>query len=56
MWDNDDGLKRYTEEVQKSFNKAVLPEPGKNVKIVATNLGDDAPLYGGIALAEEFLN
>jgi len=42
-------------EVQKSFKKVVLPEPGKNVKIVATNLGDDAPLYGGISLVEEFL-
>ncbi|MCF6271499.1 MAG: ROK family protein [Melioribacteraceae bacterium] len=43
------------DEVKKSFNKAVLPEPGKNVKIVTTHLGDDAPLYGGIALAEEFI-
>lgn len=42
-------------EIQKSFMKVVLSEPGKNVKIVATNLGDDAPLYGGIALVEEFL-
>ena len=44
------------DEVKKSFNDAVLQEPGKNVKIVATSLGDDAPLYGGIALAEEFIN
>ncbi|MDA3861597.1 MAG: ROK family protein [Melioribacteraceae bacterium] len=43
-------------EVKKSFDISVLPEPGKNVKIVATKLGDDAPLYGGIALAEEFLD
>ncbi|MBU1113554.1 MAG: ROK family protein [Bacteroidetes bacterium] len=42
-------------EVQKSFMKIVLAEPGKDVKIIATNLGDDAPLYGGIALVEEFL-
>ncbi len=42
--------------VQKSFSKAVVKEIGKNVKIVTTNLGDDAPLYGGVALAEEFLN
>jgi len=42
-------------EVQKNFIKIVLPEPGKNVQIVATNLGDDAPLYGGISLVEEFL-
>jgi glucokinase len=43
-------------EVKKSFKKAVLEEPGKNVKIVSTKLGDDAPLYGGIALVEEFLH
>lgn len=43
-------------EVEKSFKKAVLPEAGKYAKIVITNLGDDAPLYGGIALAEEFLD
>lgn len=43
-------------KVKDAFEKAVLPEPGKNVKIVATKLGDDAPLYGGIALTEEFLN
>jgi len=42
-------------EIKKSFDRAVLPEPGKNVKIIATNLGDDAPLYGGISLVEEFL-
>ncbi len=42
--------------IEKSFRKSVLPEPGKFVKIVATELGDDAPLYGGIGLAEEFLN
>ncbi|MCF8412033.1 MAG: ROK family protein [Melioribacteraceae bacterium] len=41
--------------IQKSFQKAVLPEPGKDVKIVSTVLGDDAPLYGGIALTEEFI-
>ncbi len=44
------------DEVKKSFKKVVLPEPGKEVKIVTTHLGDDAPLYGGIALAEEFLD
>ncbi len=41
--------------VQKSFSKSVVKEIGKNVEIVTTHLGDDAPLYGGIALAEEFL-
>jgi len=42
-------------EIQKAFDKAVLPEPGKEVKIVNTTLGDDAPIYGGLALAEDFL-
>lgn len=41
--------------VRKAFVKAVLPEPGKSVKIAATKLGDDAPLYGGLSLAEKFL-
>lgn len=44
------------DEVKINFNKSVFFESGKNVKIVTTNLGDDAPLYGGIALAEEFLD
>lgn len=42
-------------EVKKYFKKTVLKEPGKYVQIIPTKLGDDAPLYGGIALAEEFL-
>jgi glucokinase len=42
-------------EIKSAFQKSVLPEPGKFVKIVATKLGDDAAIYGGIALAEEFL-
>ncbi len=41
--------------VKKSFGNTVLPEPGKNVKILATKLGDEAPLYGGISLADEFI-
>ena len=41
--------------IEKSFYKAVLEEPGKFAKLHVTKLGDDAPLYGGIALAEEFL-
>ncbi len=41
--------------VRKGFGRTVLKEVGKNVKIVATHLGDDAPLFGGIALADEFL-
>lgn len=42
--------------IEKSFHNMVLPEPGKHVKLVVTKLGDDAPLYGGIGLANEFLD
>lgn len=41
--------------VKENFSKSVLPEPGKDIKIVLTKLGDDAPLFGGLSLAEEFL-
>lgn len=41
--------------IEKAFFKTVLEEPGKSVKIKLTKLGDDAPLFGGLALAEEFL-
>lgn len=41
--------------ISKTFNQSVLEAPGKCVKIFETKLGDDAALYGGIALAEEFL-
>ncbi len=40
--------------IKDTFAKSVLPEPGKIVKITATKLGDDAALYGGLALMEEF--
>ena len=43
-------------KIKKEFQKAVLPEPGKTVEVISTKLGDDAPLYGGLALAEEFLD
>lgn len=43
-------------KVRKAFKKSVLPEPGKAVRIIQTKLGDDAAIYGGIALAEEFLS
>jgi len=39
----------------KAFKSAVLEGPGKIVKIVETKLGDDAALYGGLGMAEEFL-
>ena len=42
-------------KIKAACGKAVLYEPGKKVKIVSTKLGDDAPLYGGIALVDEFL-
>lgn len=42
-------------EIEEAFREAVLKEPGKDVKLVATKLGDDAALYGGIALADEFI-
>lgn len=44
-----------TPEIKKAFDKAVLYEIGEKVKIVNTTLGDDAPIYGGLALAKEFL-
>jgi len=43
-------------KIKSAFKNAVLEDPGKGVKIFATKLGDDAALYGGIALAEEFLS
>ena len=42
-------------KIKKAFKESVLAEPGKDVNIFETKLGDDAALYGGIALAEEFL-
>ena len=42
-------------KIETAFNKSVLKEPGKSVKIAATKLGDYAPIYGGVALAEEFI-
>jgi len=40
--------------IKETFNETVLKEPGAFCKIVSTKLGDDAALYGGIALCEEF--
>lgn len=42
--------------IKKSFNENVLKDIAKHVEIVSNDLGDDAALYGGIALAEEFLS
>ncbi len=41
--------------INESFHQSVLEAPGKCVRIFETKLGDDAALFGGIALAEEFL-
>lgn len=42
-------------KIKTAFDSYVLEEPGKYVIIKSTKLGDDAPLYGGAALAEELL-
>ncbi len=41
--------------IKEAFKNSVLPECGRNVKMSVTKLGDDAALFGGVALAEEFL-
>jgi glucokinase len=42
-------------KIKESFVKYALKDTSKNLKIIANDLGDDVALYGGIALAEEFL-
>jgi glucokinase len=41
--------------IKASYYKHVLKESAVGTKLVESNLGDDAAIYGGIALAEEFL-
>ena len=41
--------------IKKSFKSHALDVSSKSLKILVTHLGDDAALYGGISLAEEFL-
>lgn len=41
--------------IKKSYNKFVLSDAAKGTTLVKSKLGDDAALYGGIELAEEFL-
>lgn len=41
--------------IKNEFNNHVLDAAAKGVKIVASKLGDDAAIFGGLALAEEFL-
>jgi glucokinase len=42
--------------IRKAFYKSVIEPAGKIVELNGTKLGDDAPLYGGLALADEFLS
>lgn len=42
--------------IKSSFHKFSLGDAAKSVQIVGTILRDDAAIYGGIALTEEFLN
>ncbi len=42
--------------IKESFYEHVLNDSAKGLKIVASKLGDDAAIFGGIALAEEFLD
>ncbi len=42
-------------KIKESFNETVLKDSARGLKIISTKLGDDAALFGGIALAEEFL-
>jgi glucokinase len=41
--------------IKEEFKNHVLDASAKGVKIVASKLGDDAAIYGGLALVEEFL-
>jgi glucokinase len=41
--------------IKKSFVEHVLNDSAKGLKIIASKLGDDAAIFGGISLAEEFL-
>lgn len=43
-------------KIKESFYNVVMKDSAKDLKILASKLGDDAALYGGLALAEEFLN
>ena len=40
--------------IKKEFKANALTASSKGLKILSTKLGDDAALYGGLALAEEF--
>ncbi len=42
-------------KIKEQFDKQVFDAAGKGVKIVPSKLADDAAIFGGLALAEEFL-
>jgi len=42
-------------KIRDAFNNHVLKASAKDLKIIPSKLGDDAAIWGGIALAEEFL-
>ena len=42
-------------QIKKSFKENIMTGSAKGLKILISKLGDDAALYGGIPLAEEFL-
>jgi glucokinase len=42
-------------EIKDAFNRHVMKDSARGLKIVASKLADDAALYGGLALAKEFL-
>lgn len=42
--------------IKQQFNNQVFEAAAKGVKIVPSKLADDAAIYGGLALAEEFLD
>jgi glucokinase len=41
--------------IRDEFNNHVLDAVAKGIKIIPSKLGDDAAIYGGLALADEFL-
>lgn len=47
--------KFYVPLIKDEFYKHSLEDSSRNLKIVQSKLGDDAAIYGGIALTKEFL-
>jgi glucokinase len=43
-------------KIKNSYSEHILEDASTNLKIVASKLGDDAAIFGGISLAEEFLD